>query len=163
MEILNFWDTFLLGQCNLKVRKRLFSINEIARNNIIILNEYLKSDLEYESLRNKLDRVKIDFYNGDIFDMPCDRKFDNINLSNVNDYYNREIGIKHINAMYPLLNDDGCLGTYMYLYRGNVSDYELSNLYDEVNFLSFIAAYGIRTNNYSLRDGMIMYKKVKKL
>ena len=114
-----FWDYLLSNDYNMK---KLFFNESLQRNKkqLIYNNDYLKED--FNLLRRKLDKSRVNIYSGDINDMDkLDKKFDYIILSNVFDYLFGRVNncdkvmkkssqyIDLVNKIKLMLNDNGKL------------------------------------------------------
>ncbi len=175
MESAYFWDYFFDYYRTLKIRKRLFGFDETGVKTLGKYNEYLASDMAYDELRNKIDKANVDFKIGNVEEIECDRKYDNIFLSNINNYSDIDAFKKIFDNMSKYLNDDGRM-LIAYLYLIDALDMEhatdkqkeslnqiISILPDDIDMYSFIGAGSLALNEEALKDSIITYKKVKKI
>ena len=176
-ESLYFWDYLFSNHRPIKIRKRLFNYDESRRSCIIHDDEYLKSDITYDELKNKIDKSKVDFTVDNVSNVSFDRKFDNIFLSNINTYCSGEQLKVMYENMIKYLNDDGRM-LAAYLYFTDVSNLENGVREDQidnfnllletlpstgVDMYSFPGVGGIRLNDETIKDSILTYKKVKKI
>lgn len=176
-ESLYFWDYLFYNYRSIKIRKRLFNYDESRRSCIIHYNEYLKSDITYDELKNKIDRAKVDFTVDNVSSASFDKKFDNIFLSNINSYCSASQLKTMYENMVKYLNDDGrMLAAYLYLTDvSNLEDGIKEDQIDNFNLLlgtlpstgvdmySFPGVGGVRLNDELIKDSVLTYKKVKKI
>lgn len=98
----------------------LFSSEEIDVSDVIIQNEYLKND-KYSKLKNMVDNVNINTFNGNIFDLDFKDKYDLIYLSNII-YYNNIKKYKELMDSYKL-NPNGIILSYLYNSLDKINNY----------------------------------------
>lgn len=98
----------------------LFSSEEIDVSNVIIQNEYLEND-KYSKLKNMVDNVNINTFNGNIFDLDFKDKYDLIYLSNII-YYNNIKKYKELMDSYKL-NPNGIILSYLYNSLDKINNY----------------------------------------
>lgn len=104
-------------------------------------NGYLKSNVSYRKLQDKLDSVEVNLYFEDVRRVPkiVSGNYDIILLSNIIEYLNNKEHVltlkefqDYINSFYSLLNNDGVIISYLYmLYYNKVmwnSDITMSDL-----------------------------------
>ena len=170
-EVAYFWNTLYNHYKGLRLRKRLFSLDEISINYLSILNEYLISDIAYQELKNKKEKINVSFEVGNIFNVDILRRFDYINLSNIFDYSSFDKFKKLIDKMIKCLNDNGIL-LIAYLYLFSIENYGPNKklmidrfkeiLPDDVKSYTFDSVSGIIDGVNSI-DSIVTYKKVKKI
>ncbi len=98
----------------------LFSSEEIDVSDVIIQNEYLEND-KYSKLKNMVDNVNINTFNGNIFDLDFKDKYDLIYLSNII-YYNNIKKYKELMDSYKL-NPNGIILSYLYNSLDKIDNY----------------------------------------
>lgn len=98
----------------------LFSSEEIDVSDVIIQNEYLEND-KYSKLKNIIDNVNINTFNGNIFDLEFKDKYDLIYLSNII-YYNNIKKYKELMDSYKL-NPNGIILSYLYNSLDKINNY----------------------------------------
>lgn len=98
----------------------LFSSEEIDVSDVIIQNEYLEND-KYSKLKNMVDNVNINTFNGNIFDLDFKDKYDLIYLSNII-YYNNIKKYKELMDSYKL-NSNGIILSYLYNSLDRIDNY----------------------------------------
>ncbi len=98
----------------------LFSSEEIDVSDVIIQNEYLEND-KYSKLKNMIDNVNINTFNGNIFDLDFKDKYDLIYLSNII-YYNNIKKYKELMDSYKL-NPNGIILSYLYNSLDRIDNY----------------------------------------
>ncbi len=122
-----------------------------------------------------IDKVNVNFVQGDIFKDNIIGNYDNIFLSNLSSYYDLPEMRDLFDKMLLNLNDDGQI-MIAYLYDASIDsdDYmegeaEIYNIPkvietfpSDINFSSFIGTGGLRYATYKIRDSVITYRKVKK-
>ena len=102
-----------------------FSEDIFTKKSLEKMNLYMKNDKNYNTLKEKLKKAKIDFITGDIFELDktiISKKYDLILLSNVIQYL-KEDNYKSIDEklfdiyiqLKKILNDEGII-QFMYLY-----------------------------------------------
>ena len=170
-EVAYFWNALYNHYKGLRLRKRLFSLDEISINYLSILNDYLISDIAYQELKNKKDKANVTYEIGNLFNVDILRRFDYINLSNIFDYSSLEKFKELIDKMIKCLNDDGIL-LIAYLYLFSIDKYDPNKklmidklkeiLPDDVNSFAFDSVSGIIDGVNSI-DSIVTYKKVKKI
>ena len=170
-----FWQQLFIYINNKDVRKGLFNPDEYNYRVVSKMNRYLISDDEYNSLRDKIDKVCLQFENGDIFDIDMNNKYDNIWLSNIAAYLNLDSFKEIFDKMSIMLKDDGKL-LVSYLYDTDVDTpcideknniYSIKEVYNylsnELVYTSFIGNNGLSVNDKRMTDSVLTYKKVKKI
>lgn len=104
----------------------LFSSEEIDVSDVIIQNEYLENE-KYSKLKNMVDNVNINTFNGNIFDLDFKDKYDLIYLSNII-YYNNIKKYKELMDSYKL-NPNGIILSYLYNSLDRINNYFNDNSY----------------------------------
>ena len=176
LESSYFWSELLTRFRGTEIRRNLFNVAD-ERNPKVIqqMNRYLVSDVAFNALRNKLGDAAIEFINGDILKIELDKKFDNIFLSNIAAYLNSSVFKEAFLACTDLLKDDGWM-LVSYLYDTDYDDGLLdpqNTLYNikkmrtllssEIGYECFIGNNGLAVNDHRMTDGILTYKKVKKI
>lgn len=114
-----FWDEILGGHNKQIVKLKLFSFDTMSNDEIKNQNNYLMTEENYKQLKSKIKKLKPKFIVEDIYEYQLDKKYDNIFLSNIADYY--EVDSTH--KLYKRLQDnnlnkDGKI-LVSYLYKTN--------------------------------------------
>ena len=85
-----FWDTlFDVCESN-EVRRKLFTNDEDRVSVVKGMNTYLKDENNFNETKIKIGNINPKFIKGDIFKLKLEKKFDNIFLSNMGQYYSLE-------------------------------------------------------------------------
>ena len=170
-EVAYFWNTLYNHYKGLRLRKRLFNVDETEAKYLPLFNEYLASDTVYEELKNKIRNIDVNFEVANLFKTEIDKKYDFINLSNIVDSCQLEEFGKLISKMINALNDDGIL-LIAYMYLININDYTSESkllierlrdvLPNEIESFAFDSVDSVK-RGISSQDSIITYKKVKKI
>ena len=150
------------------IRSRLFSTDEYTKDIIEQLNPYLQGD-NYRLAQKKVGEITPTFIQGNIFDEPFQRKFDNIWLSNVFDYSKNKIRQREMKEFIENLSEDGIILLY-YLYSTSISGESViyNQLYDpNRNIKSFpegckyydLVGVDRLIHHTKTTDGIITYQK----
>lgn len=167
-----FWDELFSKFKGLNIRKELFYFDEDKVNVIVESNPYLQSDITYDEARTKIKMTKLEFITDDIFKLNTKKQFDSIWLSNIGTYISRQSLKTMIDTVSKNLNDNGIL-LISYLYntvRNTQYQQDWDPIYDlEKTFeilqkynpelLSFIGIDGIKFNDSTIKDSILVYKK----
>ena len=172
-----FWDELFNNFDSIDIRNNLFSSDEGVNSEIIESNLYLINKDNYNILKNNLKRVRPTFINDDIFKglfakTFFGRTFDNIWLSNLPSYHSTNETSYLVDALDEVLNDNGSLLiSYMYDTKRNSYYYDKwPEIYDlektfrtfkkyNPEFINFPGIIGIRKNDESRKDAVLVYKK----
>lgn len=171
-----FWSELLSNFSGREIRQNLFNISDEQNPKVIQrMDRYLISDEAFNALRDKIDSASIEFIQGDILDIKLDKKFDNINLSNIACYLDLDAFKKPFLACVDLLKEDGKM-LVAYLYDTDYGEALLNDKKDiynikkvrallssEISYDKFIGNSGLTVNDKSMTDGILTYKKVKKI
>ena len=171
-----FWSELLANFSGIEVRRNMFiNIDERRSKVIQCMNRYLISDEAFNALRDKINSANVEFITGNILDIALGKKYDNINLSNVAAYMDTDMLKKVFFACTDLLKEDGKM-LVSYLYDTDFDDQLLSDestLYNikkirellspEIRFDMFIGGNGLAADDMRMTDGILTYKKVKKI
>ena len=124
------------------VRGALFGNDEETTNNIIRFNDYLQSDSLYEETRNKIKDIRPIFIPKDIFNIDNFELYDNIWLSNIPAWYEREEDVLKLAGLtYSCLDTYGKL-LFSYLYKINDPfSNHMSPVYDIKNIKKLLSIY----------------------
>jgi len=148
-----FWDELYKRYTNKELFKsNLFYKNKYSTKEIINNNEYLKGELEYKLLKEKIKKNKEPvFYNINIFDEFINEKikFDFIYLSNILDY----LSISNIKEYYIKLKQIITKLSNYLTYEGEIGINYIFNYLDEL---------WLKTNHYlipKVRDEIIYLRK----
>ena len=178
-KIRHFWDYLF---CHYPGKSILESSLFVPDNNytktIIERNDYLKSEYDYEILKENLKMKKFKFFNINLFKefITDDKKYDFIYLSNIFDYLNTENEIIYLEKIKDIilkmknnLTNDGMIAvSYLYFYFDdflnslNVDSLSYLKNRDElfedfycITFPGVAAPYSRQLRN---RDALMMYK-----
>ena len=146
------------------IRKALFIIDDEDSSKVLMHNnEYLRNELLYDEVKQKIKKVRLNFICDDIFDLKNNKKYDNMWLSNILTWFsNKEKILKLIDKSYDCLNEDGKL-LVSYLYKIGES-YKLSHspVYDLDNIFIDLSNYNLKLEVFEgvLYDSWIsLYRK----
>lgn len=167
-----FWNELFKTFRPIDIRNNLFSLDEDRTYVITGCNSYLESEKKYNETRNRINLVKPNFINGDLFKLDLNNKYDNIWLSNIGTYLSRESVKDMTDIMSKLLNDNGQL-MISYLYQTKEDTkyqedwspiYSLDKLFDllkEYNssLISFIGTQGLKFKDKNMKDSILVYRK----
>ena len=176
LESSYFWSELLTRFRGIEIRRNLFNVADERNPKVIqLMNRYLVSDAAFNALRDRIDEAMVEFINGDILNINLDKKFDNIFLSNIAAYLNPNVFKEAFIACADLLKDDGqMLVSYLYDtdYDEGLLDSQ-NDLYNirkmrtllssEIGYEYFIGNNGLAVNDQRMTDGILTYKKVKKI
>jgi len=168
-----FWDELFQTINPVKIRKRLFSLDEYNSNIISYCNSYLKSQYIYEETRGKVKNICPTFINGDIFNIDLKREYDNIWLSNIGTTITKEEMIRiMVDNLDKYLNDNATL-LISYLYDTNKNtkykddwsiiynlDKTFELLKDYQPYLgTFTGINDFKFNSNNMNDSILVYQK----
>jgi len=170
-----FWDELFTNFKGLNIRKELFYFDENSSNVIIGSNPYLQSNILYEDTKTKIKKTKLKFITEDIFKTKLDKQFDSIWLSNIGTYLSHNLLKLMVDKVTESLNDNSLL-LISYLYKTvKTTQYQKdwSPIYNLVNtfeilkeynpeLISFIGVDGIKFNDSTINDSVLVYKKSKR-
>ncbi len=168
------WDELFSNFRGLAIRKELFYLDEDKVNVIVKSLPYLQSDIAYNEARRKIMKTRLEIITGDILKTEIDRQFYSIWLSNIGKYLPIHSLKIMVDKVSKNLNDNGIL-LISYLYK-TVRDtkyqqdwspiYNLDKTFEilqEYNpdLIPFIGMEGIRFNDNTINDSIIVYRKGK--
>lgn len=170
-----FWNELFNKFTPLDIRKNLFNMDE---DNVFTLrntNAYLNNKFTFNEIKDKIRDVNPKFIYGDIAKVEINDTFDNIWFSNIGTYLHT-LDLKSLVEKYDNnLNLDGkMLICYLYETVRNIgyfkdwaTIYNLDKTYEVLgdyisDFVSFIGVKGILHDDTSIKDSILVYKKVKK-
>ena len=172
-EVSYFWCELLKRYKGRYIRKNLFNKDEYEVSVLKIMNRYLEDDMMYNLLRKRIDDINISFEYDNIFNIDDSKHYDNIFLSNIAAYHTLE-NFKYLyDICTKILNDEGKM-LVSYLYDTDINteymscEDEIYNLhavfstFKEVILTSFVGNNGLRYADYSSRDSVLTYEKIKK-
>ena len=118
-ESKRFWDEILGSHMKEFVKLKLFSFDTNSVEEIKAQNNYLKTEENYKKIKKTVKNLKPKFIVEDIYEYQLDKKYDNIFLSNIADYYD----VDDTHNLYRRLqeknlNEDGKI-LVSYLYKTN--------------------------------------------
>lgn len=168
------WDELFSNFNGLDIRKNLFNFDEDTVKAVIGYNPYLQSDIAYSKARAKIKKTKLDFITGDVLKIKIDRQFDSIWLSNIGTYISEHSLKKMIDNRSKNLNNNGLL-LISYLYKTVINNkyqkdwspiYNLEKTFEilqEYNpkIISFIGVDGVKFNDSTIKDSILVYRKSK--
>lgn len=163
-----FWDKLFSEYNGLKIRARLFKDDEYSERSICKINEYLKDDVNYEKLRNNLDKTSVVLKSSNVFSDNIIDNYDNVFLSNLCAYYSSEVLIDLIYKLIPVLNDEGkilmCYLYYAFDKSGRLAKLlqALNNFSENISYNYFDGVNNILYGFDSIKDTALVYKKVLK-
>lgn len=170
------WDELFSTFRGLDIRKELFYFDENKVNVIVESNPYLQSNIAYDEARRKIIKTKLEVVTGDIFKTKIDRGFDSIWLSNIGTYLSRHFLKIMIDKVSKNLNDKGILLiSYLYKTVRNTQYqqdwapiYNLEKTFEILHeyspeLISFIGVDGIKFNDNTIKDSVLIYKKSRHL
>lgn len=115
-----FWEELLFNYDGKTIRTRLFTFDEGQIKENRGCNNYLKTEDNYNKAKKYLQSLHPTFINNDILDIHLDRSFDNIWLSNIANYMQKEEIKQMIENMDKYLKIGGkMLVSYLYQIREN--------------------------------------------
>ncbi len=168
------WDELFSNIKGLNIRKELFYFDEDKVDVIIGCNPYLQNDILYDEVKSKIKKTKLEFITGDVFKTKIPRQFDSIWLSNIGTYISRHFLKIMIDNMSKNLNDNGViLISYLYKTVRNTPYqqdwnpiYNLEKVFEilrEYNpqLISFLGVDGIKFNDSTISDSILVYRKSK--
>lgn len=166
------WDELFQNFSGINIRENIFEYDENRISVIVGCNPYLQNDILYNDAREKVKKAKINFITNDLFKVSIDNKFDNIWLSNIGTYLSRHFVKKMADIMSNNLENNGkLLISYLYKTTHDTKYQEdwspIYNLEKTINVLkqyspylvSFIGVDGIKFNDDTIRDSVLIYKK----
>lgn len=167
----DFWMTLVNTYSGEMIRKNFFTEDEEKPTVTRQLVDYLKSDEAYYKTRQKIKNIHPKFITANItHQLPLDRSFDNIILSNLTTYLNYEEIHQLFESLKPYLTPEGkmILG---YLYR-TYEDTPYCEGWDEIYNIPHIKSIdpniilqtiqgvrGILHNSSSMKDAVYIYQK----
>lgn len=164
----NFWTSLFRSYRSSQIRKKLFIDDEFNIKALVKMNPYLNNDDNYYRLRSQIHNIRnVRFITEDIFEYDSDRKFDNINLSNLGLLYKIGVFEKLIYNMVDMLNDNGKMLVAYLFDVDTCNEINIKRLLEilpnNADMESFIGSNGIEVNCNVFKDSVITYKKVKKI
>lgn len=167
-----FWDELFNTYSGKQIRDNLFFMDEDRTTVIEKSNLYLNNQ-NYEKLKEKLKKINPNFVNGDIFKKQLPELYDVIWLSNIGTYLSRHFLKKMTDKIDNVLNDNGeLLISYLYqtipttkYQKGWNPIYNLEETLKKLEkynpkFISFTGVKGLKFNDDSMKDSILVYKKI---
>lgn len=165
-----FWDMIYNEFSPMKIREGIFFEKKLSADSIVNVNPYLSNENTYLKTKINIEQVKPNFLNKNILNDSdsLDKKFDNIFLSNIYDYYNQSpyqvLKYKYgVEKLQQLLNDDGKM-LVSYLYGVNQTLSILHFQSDHIGYeydLSYFPGVKSFDGNDNVKDGIAVYQKRK--
>lgn len=166
-----FWDD-LLQQFNKRIRDCLFTDDEYSIDILKKTNKYLKNNVEYNKLKNKILHSKVSFETKNILEDNFNDTYDNIWLSNIPMYIKEKEKILSLaNKFYKLLNNNGIL-ILSYLYDTKINTKYQTNwapIFDLKNIIDLLKDYnpelltfdGVEKSIYNkdIKDSVLILRK----
>lgn len=110
-----FWDEIFDFHNNQFIKIKLFNMDTERNSMIKSQNNYLRTEKDYKRMKRKIKRLNPEFIVKDIYFYHLDKKYDNIFLSNIADYYEVEETHKLYQRLQKNLNPNGkMLVSYLY-------------------------------------------------
>lgn len=170
-----FWNELFLQFKPLDIRRSLFNMDEDKVFTLRNTNAYLYDKYTFNETKDKIKDITPKIIYGDITKIEINDKFDNIWFSNIGTYYHT-LDLKSLVEKYDNnLNIDGkMLICYLYDTVRNskytkdwATIYNLDKTYEVLgnyisDFVSFTGVKGILHDDTSIKDSILVYKKVKK-
>lgn len=161
-----FWNTLFETFDSKTISDSLFT-NDVHEELVLKkINPYLSSNILFDELKSKIKNLSISFYSENILDALLNENYDNIWLSNIGKWMNKEDLIRMINIMSKYLNKDGkLLACYSYKVSEEEINEELNyinKILDLPNFDSYTDSFDTtHVNSYSSKnkDGILIYKR----
>ena len=169
MDSYRFWKTLLDEFPSMTVRRNLFIPDEDGLEVIQKKNAYLKSDEDFQQLKENIKKITPVILRRDIRKNTLRKKYDIIFLSNILDYLKKEEAEEVISNYKEKLSEDGKFLLY-YLYQTTTKEEkkEIKDLYDKTGILKelkeeFVLQQfeGVRSylDHSKTMDGIITYQK----
>ncbi len=164
-----FWDEILGGHNKQIVKLKLFSFDTMSNAEIKAQNNYLRTAEDYNKIRGTVKNLKPKFIVEDIYEYQLDKKYDNIFLSNIADYYDVDATHRLYRRLQENnLNENGKI-LASYLYRTNKdTPYEdkyckIYNLAKTLKLFDDVEIETVKSNdNDDPRDDSILTHKRKR-
>ena len=161
-----FWNTLFETYDSKTMNDALFS-NDVHDEAILKkINPYLASNILFDELKDRIKNIFIKFYSENILDALLNESYDNIWLSNIGKWMNKEDMVRMVKIMSKYLNVDGTLlACYSYKVSKEEADDELKllrNNFNPDNFDSYTYSFDTTyINSYSAKnkDGILIYKR----
>lgn len=118
-----------------------YSLTKVLRNNLYLDKE------NYYKLKEYLEQIIINYKNMDIIKDEMSRKYDLVYLSNLLDYYDKELYKKRLETL-GILNEDALAITYLYDYERKKDYYSL-----------FLDDEHYKIQKLNNKDAVMVYKK----
>lgn len=167
-----FWNHLFTSFSARDIRRYLFQMDEDRNETIIGCNLYLKSKTNYDILKSIVAKVKPNFINNSIFQYHFSKNYDNIWLSNIGAYL--DIGeIQKITTLAKngLSSSGNLMVSYLYdTTKDTIYDKRWSPIYNidqmhsifskyNLELSSFLGVKGIKFNNSTINDSILLCKK----
>lgn len=167
-----FWDELFKNFTNIDIRNNFFSQDEYKLKILKNVNLYLKNEKMYNLLQKNIKKTKITFIEEDLFQINLPKKFDNIWLSNIGQYYSRKFFKTLVDKMNEYLNENGkMLASYLYkttkdtkYQQGWANIYDLEKTFEilkeyNVEILSFRGVNSFIFDDKNMKDSILTYTK----
>lgn len=156
-----FWNHLFYSFKPFHIRSRLFSRDECGINSLKQMNLYLKNEEMFNQTKMIIKDVNPKFITEDIFKVKLKEKYDNIFLSNLNQYYSISVLKSLIENLESNLNENGrMLMCYLYHTQSDSLDEYCKVLGNYVtDFHSFTGRYGCQEKVEKIKDSILIYKK----
>ena len=171
-----FWDELFTVYSPIKIRHRLFNMDEYRKDFLKELNLYLCNEDYYYKTKDIIMKINPNFIIDDIFNINLDQYFDNIWLSNLGKYLSLNKLKELIDKLKNNLNDNGKL-LVSYLYETTYDTpyleyfeeiYNLDKVFkifkeDELELINFKGINDIKFHINEENDSILLYKKKTKV
>ena len=170
LKIINYesyilWNEVIKYIPTIDIKENIFSSDFYSESIITRINPYLKNATKYLQAKNQIMKTKVNFVNGNLFDLKLRESYDNIWLSNIfqfSDDLNKILDC--ISKLYSHLNDAGNI-MVSYLYETSKENvyytkiYNLLKQYYNLSVYDFNGATGYLTENKEIKDSVLILKK----
>ena len=159
------WNEIVKSIPTIDIKENIFSADFYDDSIITQINPYLKNATKYLQAKNQIMKTVMTFRNGSIYDLKPQRNYDNVWLSNIDQFYVDLPAMEGTIAnLYSHLNDNGqILVSYIYeTSKENVLYTDLYKLFSQYYSLSvydFNGATGYLTGDKEIRDSVLILKK----
>lgn len=140
-SLYNFFEGFEIYNSFL-FSSEYYSVSKSLRNNLYLDKE------NYYKLKTYLKQIKINYKNMDIIKDEMSRKYDLVYLSNLLDYYDKELYKKRLEIL-GCLKEDSLAITYLYNYERKKDYYSL-----------FLDDEHYKIQKLNSKDAIMVYKKI---
>lgn len=178
-SIKSFWDYIFFHYSSTDIYySNLFLTIENSKNNIMMANDYLKNEHNYNKLKLLLKNKTFNFYNIDIFKdkLNNNKKYDFIYLSNIFDYLYINNKLEYAKKIKEIIlnltkttNKNGIIAiSYLFLYYDdfyekidNLKSQEFKETFNDLNYeyIIFPGVFDINGKQERNKDALMLYRK----